>query len=32
MHLLVFGGVHWDEHVPRAADKRSAFLDSLESS
>jgi aminoglycoside phosphotransferase (APT) family kinase protein len=32
MHLLVFGGVHWDEHVPRAVAKCNAFLDGLESS
>jgi len=32
MHLLVFGGVHWDEQVPRAVAKCDAFLDSLESS
>ena len=32
MHLLVFGGVHWDDQVPRVVAKCDAFLDSLESS
>jgi len=31
MHLLVFGGVHWNEQVPGAVAKCNAFLDSLES-
>lgn len=31
MLLLVFGGVQWDEHVPRMVGKCNAFLDSLES-
>jgi hypothetical protein len=30
MHLLVFGGVHWDEKVPQAVAKCNAFLDGLE--
>ncbi len=32
MHLLAFGGVHWDEQVPHAVARCNAFLDSLESS
>lgn len=31
MHLLVFGGVHWDEQVRRLVARCDAFLDSLES-
>jgi len=31
MHLLVFGGVHWDEQVPGTVAKCNAFLDGLES-
>jgi hypothetical protein len=30
IHLLVFGGVHWGEEVPRTVTKCHAFLDSLE--
>ena len=32
MHLLVFGGVHRDEHVPRAVAGCNAFLDGLQGS
>lgn len=31
MHLLVWGGVHWTEDVPRTSARCHAFLDSLES-
>ena len=30
MHLLVFGGVHWNEQVPGSVAKINAFLDGLE--
>lgn len=30
MHLLLFGGVHWDEHVPETVARCEAFLDGLE--